>query len=577
MFRLSQESRELTTFYHTLLHMDTQAMRTTCGEKNNYEYCFLSTAGALLVNNNEDGNGGDAFARFMTRAIETQLKSYATSLNDDLELLQSGAMSQHERSAVTFRASRKQILHGALAKLQAEAATSDEHLESAVGGSSGDSNAADETLDVVDPTTRIERFEKWIAAQNLPINHLGLKFVSDAVGFGTFATKTLQRGEVYLSVPVGEMVMNLQSATKSKSLRRLVQRLSVGTRGHRTVVDDTLLLVLHLLDEKFGPNRLNSLWRPYLDVLPSIEAVQQSSLLFDDDEVHMELLRASDLYSHAVGYRRRVRQSYLALVRAIQTDNSLAWITETRFKYATAILDSRSIWWSGQRHLVPLLDMVNCLDLGADHAAHRTDLDTSTSQNHGPVAVTKASWDFAAGEQVVENYAQPNHIYLLFHGFVLEHGRNKHDCAHFSLVTQDRESMDNLPQPRRRVLMELIEALELKTWSPELCIDVASEKSVTRFAKVAFITQRPLQALEAFERNPAVDMKVTNAQVQAGLAVVASRLQALKRGLQSDGDAEDQNKDRPRQVILQYLTQQHEHMTSLEDKLQVLLQPSQGA
>lgn len=563
LFRLSQESHELTQFYYMLLHMDDEVMKTTCGQKANYEYCFLSTSGALLIDENRD-----SLARFMTRAIEAQLKSYATSLDEDLGLLQNGAMSQHEHSAITFRTSRKQILHEALMKLQTEAATSQAQLESAVDESSEVSNEAGD-ISLSHPATQIKRFEEWIAAQNLPINHLELQFVSDAMGFGTFATKTLQRGEVYLSVPVERMVMNLQSATKSKSLRRLVKQLTVETRG-QAVLDDTLLLVLHLLDEKFGPSHLKSRWRPYLDVLPSIEAMEQSSLLFYADDVHMELLRASDLYSHAVGYRGRVTQSYRNLVEAIQADDSLDWITETRFKYATAILDSRTIWWSGQRHLVPLLDMVNCLDLGADHAAHRTDLDASTSQKQGPVAVTKASWKFAQGEQVVENYAQPNHIYLLFHGFVLDNGRNKHDCAHLSLVTQNREAVDNLPQPRRRVLMEMIEALELRTWTPELCIDVRNDKSVVRFAKITFITQSPLQALEAFERGAAVKTKLTSAQAEAGLAVVASRLQALEGGMLAAGQAEGQG-DRRRRVIAQYLAQQHEHMTSLQAKLQALL------
>lgn len=35
------------------------------------------------------------------------------------------------------------------------------------------------------------------------------------------------------------------------------------------------------------------------------------------------------------------------------------WITLERYLWATAILDSRMIWWDGRRHLVPLLDLVS--------------------------------------------------------------------------------------------------------------------------------------------------------------------------------------------------------------------------
>ena len=35
------------------------------------------------------------------------------------------------------------------------------------------------------------------------------------------------------------------------------------------------------------------------------------------------------------------------------------WITLDRYLWATAVLDSRMIWWDGRKHLVPLLDLVS--------------------------------------------------------------------------------------------------------------------------------------------------------------------------------------------------------------------------
>jgi hypothetical protein len=35
------------------------------------------------------------------------------------------------------------------------------------------------------------------------------------------------------------------------------------------------------------------------------------------------------------------------------------------------------------------------------------------------MAITYAPWEFAKGEQVFENYGQPNHIYFMYHGFSL--------------------------------------------------------------------------------------------------------------------------------------------------------------
>ncbi len=43
------------------------------------------------------------------------------------------------------------------------------------------------------------------------------------------------------------------------------------------------------------------------------------------------------------------------------------------------------------------------------------------------------AWNFREGEQIYENYGQPNHIYFQYHGFTLteEDFGNSYDCVHF--------------------------------------------------------------------------------------------------------------------------------------------------
>ena len=57
--------------------------------------------------------------------------------------------------------------------------------------------------------------------------------------------------------------------------------------------------------------------------------------------------------------------------------------------------------------------------------------------NSGQNAITKAPWEFKKGEQLFEPYGQPNHIYLMYHGFMLE--QNSHDCVRvdFELPSDD--------------------------------------------------------------------------------------------------------------------------------------------
>lgn len=99
-------------------------------------------------------------------------------------------------------------------------------------------------------------------------------------------------------------------------------------------------------------------------------------------------------------------------------------------RWAHAILDSRRIWWGGEGNLVPMLDLINCAEGPDPKRVHSTWLDPS-----GQHAVTKAAWGFREGEQLFEPYGQPNHIYLAYHGFILDH--NTHDCVKLDLRLSD--------------------------------------------------------------------------------------------------------------------------------------------
>jgi hypothetical protein len=82
------------------------------------------------------------------------------------------------------------------------------------------------------------------------------------------------------------------------------------------------------------------------------------------------------------------------------------------------------------------LDFINCIEGPQNpERVHATALDETER-----FAVTKAGWDFKSGEQLFENYGQPNLIYFQYHGFSLtaEDGGNTHDCVHMDFnITRD--------------------------------------------------------------------------------------------------------------------------------------------
>lgn len=97
-----------------------------------------------------------------------------------------------------------------------------------------------------------------------------------------------------------------------------------------------------------------------------------------------------------------------------------------------------------------MLDLINCKQGPDPNRIHSTDWDRATQS-----AVTRAGWHFSAGDQVWENYGQPNHIYFTYHGFVLD--ENAHDC-----VRHDESLDTSHPDSNVRRLLPL---LPLLLWS----------------------------------------------------------------------------------------------------------------
>lgn len=61
-------------------------------------------------------------------------------------------------------------------------------------------------------------------------------------------------------------------------------------------------------------------------------------------------------------------------------------------------------------------------------------------------------WGFDFGTQVFEQYGQPNHIYFLYHGFVLNN--NSFDCVHVDLF-MSAEEMGVIDWTKHRPLLQV--------------------------------------------------------------------------------------------------------------------------
>ena len=298
-----------------------------------------------------------------------------------------------------------------------------------------------------------------------PVLHIKAAVLESHGGrVGTVATKALSQGEIYIEVPES-------SCLGVETARRELGDAAKGLDDFQALL---FLLIKHAL--ALASDRVGDLARapkghfgPYLALLPGIDSVLRTAIgklsttnteadvqlpppLFWASTVDEAVVMAADrlvgsaLDEAVPAYVASTRRSYEAAIRHIdrtalativgdsQVEVSLSWPV---FRWAAQTLDSRAIWWGGQRHLVPMLDLVNAADSSETPpggAIHRT---VQTTRHGEPMAATPAAWKFDSGKQVLEDYGQPNHVLFLYHGFGLF--PNIHDCALLDL------RIDNVP------------------------------------------------------------------------------------------------------------------------------------
>ena len=314
---------------------------------------------------------------------------------------------------------------------------------------------------------KVEDFNSFIQTLNLPLNKIEAKVVGDGMRVGAFAIEVIELEEPYISIH-GNSVIDVDTALagvkdKTSTLASVLEKYSVNMNGSRSDGFDALLI--YLLHERFVMKE-ESRWWPYLDLLPSIEELSEYHPLFFDEAEIDGHLAGSDVRQFIIKYQRHAAQRHSALVSDLDVNTVLGsnvLLDKQKVLWATAIVDSRSIWWGRKRHLVPLLDLINADTTGRSHETKMLDDD---------IAVTRASRRITKGTQVFENYAQPNYLLFSYHGFLLED--NPNDCA----------LLDGLVINRKDIGAKTARH-HLHSMSPTFCIrDLASIEELANFLRV---------------------------------------------------------------------------------------------
>eukprot|EP00981_Chlorochromonas_danica_P006526 scaffold1420_cov182-Ochromonas_danica.AAC.4 len=382
---------------------------------------------------------------FNVKAVATE-----TTIHEDVEMLANLQASMkgldesssafisylHHEVAVRYRLANKRLYLSLCSQLQVD-------CDFLIRRNSYEENVQLDTIQTPSSATSddssievsLQRFNDWFNSHS-PRPSLIKAVPMEHYRIGVVTTGKVSRGELYLGVPTNLIMDSDKANSPACPVHNLLLQLNSIYRSR----DDFHELLFFLLHETFVMKEKSFFW-PYLKVLPREEDLD-IPILWTVEQLQLRL-PVSSLQHAALSYQQSVYRKFDFIQNISQVRDFFGDVmTFNNYRWATAILDSRSIWWDGKRHLVPMLDFINCREGKDPSVLHSTAL-----SEDGNFAVTRAGEflrdDFGEGEQLFENYGQPNHIYFLYHGFVLEN--NSHDCVNlrFPITPEQVQEWEN--------------------------------------------------------------------------------------------------------------------------------------
>ncbi|XP_038971537.1 uncharacterized protein LOC103721376 isoform X3 [Phoenix dactylifera] len=184
---------------------------------------------------------------------------------------------------------------------------------------------------------KLHRFLQWLQANGVDLRGSSIRHCGPNKGFGVFSTAQPAGNH-------GDGVVMVVPLDLAITPMRVLQDPTLGPRCRALFeegdVDDRFLVMIYLMVQRLRPN---SLWKPYLDMLPSTFG---STLWFT--EVELSELKGTTLYQATVVQRKKLQALYDDKVRGLveellHCDGELESVTEVRFE---DFLWANSIFWT---------------------------------------------------------------------------------------------------------------------------------------------------------------------------------------------------------------------------------------
>ncbi|KAK7394825.1 hypothetical protein VNO78_15365 [Psophocarpus tetragonolobus] len=233
--------------------------------------------------------------------------------------------------------------------------------------------------------SKLETFRQWLQANGVELRGCKIKWCDSKRGFGIFSDKDVSDG-VMMVVPLDLAI------TPMRVLQDPLLGPACRAMFEEGEVDDRLLMMLLLTVERL---RKNSLWKPYLDMLPTTFG---NPLWFSDDE--LQELRGTTLYRATELQKKSLISLYESKVKDIaQKLLTLDGNSEIEVRFED-FLWANSVFWSRALN-IPMPRSYVFPEMQDAHDSCVLEADKKRSQNKNSDNLTKeGTYNTMTGDSV---------------------------------------------------------------------------------------------------------------------------------------------------------------------------------
>lgn len=135
-------------------------------------------------------------------------------------------------------------------------------------------------------------FTKWSASNDVETSFVEIRQTEHA-GKGLFTRRALRCGESAVTIPSNLLATSERVLQTSPRLQQVIKRLEEKNGKQQagatllSIESERMVLRLFLLVEMFAPDS-QSFWKPYIDILPTLDEIRKYHLLFNTEEAALK-------------------------------------------------------------------------------------------------------------------------------------------------------------------------------------------------------------------------------------------------------------------------------------------------